>query len=122
MKKLQERLEITLRRSDGRQVLPDGEPRKSVVRFGLHEEALRVRNIDQRRQPCLVTHAFLVLGGTRGVEFQGSVLGNMAAPFEGSLPLPELAGHVLPALLVTGRFGAFLLGSNLFSRTQPDSS
>jgi hypothetical protein len=36
VKKLQERLEITLRRSDGRQVLPDGEPRKSVIRFCLH--------------------------------------------------------------------------------------
>jgi len=46
VKKAQERLEIALRRSDGRQVLPDGEPRKSVVRFGLHEEALCVRNVN----------------------------------------------------------------------------
>src|SRR5258708_11051274 len=100
MKKLQERLEIPPRRSDGRQVLPDGEPRKSVVRFGLHEEALRVRNIDQRRQPCLVTHAFLVLRGTLGVEFQGSVLGNMASPFCESLQLSGCGGHVLLALSV----------------------
>src|SRR5258706_9469374 len=100
MKKLQEGLQITLRSGHRSQVLPDGQPRKSVVRFGLHEEALRVRNIHQRRQPCLVTRAFLVLGRTRGVESQGSVLSDAAGPFERSLRLPELAGQVLQRLIV----------------------
>jgi len=95
VEKLQERLKVALRRRDRRQILPDREPGKSIVSFRLHQEALRVRNIDECRESCLVARALLAFGCPRRVQFLRRILGNASSAFERSLCLPQLPGQVL---------------------------
>ena len=120
MEKLQEGLQITLRGSHRSQILPHREPRKSVVRFGLHEQALCVRDVNQRCQRCLVTRSFLVLRGARRLQFHRSILGYVASPFERSLGLPQLPGQVLQGLIVASRLGVFICRFNRLSRADPE--
>jgi len=119
--KSQERLEIALRRQrNGRQVFARRRARaKSVVRFGLHEEALCVRNVTAS-PGCLVTRAFLFSVVAR-VEFQAECLSNVGGggPFERSLRLPELTGSGLQRLIERAASARSFADSNAFSG--PDS-
>src|SRR6266478_81645 len=87
--------------------------RKSIIGFCLHEQALRVGNLHKRCETCLVTRAHLRFSGPRGVQFHGSILGDLTSPFERSLRLAELPRQVLQVLIVASLFGAF---SGRFSR------
>ena len=93
------------------------EPRKSVVSFRLHEQALRVGNLYKGCQPCLVTRAFLVFRCARGLQFYRSILGDLASAFEGSLCLPQLPRQVLQVLIVASGFGTFIGRFNCLSRS-----
>src|SRR5712692_4993439 len=120
MQKLQERLKVTLRSGDRSQILPDGKPGHSIVGFCLHQEALRVRNIDESREPRLITRSHLSLRCARRVQFLWRILSNAESPFERSLCLPQLPRQVLQGLIVTSRFGTFICRFNRSSRTDPE--
>ena len=56
--------------------------RKRIVDFGLHQQTLRIGNVNQRCEACLIARTFLSFSCPSCVEFYGSVLGNMSRTIE----------------------------------------
>ena len=105
---MEKRRKIALRRRDRSEVLPDRQPRQRVIDFRLHEKTLRVRYINERREPRLIACAFLRFRRACGFEFDRRVLRDFARTVQRGLRLAKLSGQVLQRLVVVGFLRSFV--------------